>query len=159
MTHRISTENAESFPIFHRLPWNQHTLHGWIFESVFSIFVGFAYLVINNALLSFFIGIGIYHRAYHDHLHALIKKLDKYPTRLHSKVKLLLIEVIRFHNSAKEIFQQSAKVYSIFVLMILFSSIIFLACSILQVDLVSSYSYIDSKTCGPNIYVSLIFFY
>lgn len=50
--------------------------------------------------------------------------------------KILIGELIRFHNSAKGVFFDSKRVFSICILIVLFGSMGLLACSIFQLEMV-----------------------
>lgn len=126
------------------MPWNQHTLYGWIVELLYSAGGGSAYIIINSALLSFFIGIYLYLRAYYQCICALLDKLnDVDHLWTGHRAKLLLIDIARFHISAKEIFLQSANVFSMFILILLMCSTIFTTCTIFQLDLVNNFVFVD----------------
>lgn len=127
-----------------RLPWNQLTLCGWIGEIIYSINISCAYFAINGMLQSLFIGIWTYHCAFHNMMRVILKKMNQNQMQSNQKGKLLLIEIIRFHNSAKDIFRQSADAFNNCILVLLISGMIFLACAIFQLDLViHTYFYLN----------------
>lgn len=124
--------------LFNRLPWNQHTLFGWFSELIFSACTGSTFIIVNSAVLSFFIGIYLYHRAYYQCICALLDRLNDTRERWSGQtVKLLLADIARFHSSATNIFLQSANFFSMFILNILICSIIYTTSTIFQLDLVN----------------------
>lgn len=125
------------FHSIYRFPWDQHNIQSWTFELVFIVFAGCSYFIVNGILLSFFIGICIYHRAYYKIMQALLDNIETegdYKSK--RKVKHLLIKTMGLHNSAKNVFIQSAEALSSSVLIWMIFSMILLAASIFQVDLV-----------------------
>lgn len=64
-------------------------------------------------------------------------QLNELPTEK-LRQKQLLIDIIRLQNQAKEIFHESASIFSTCILVFLISTMIFMACSILQFDVVDT---------------------
>lgn len=130
----------QTFFVILTCPWDQDTIIGWILEFILGSVAGFGYFIINNAFLSFFIGICFYHKAYSKHIRALLDKLEKArDPKSVENADDILSGVVWFHNLAKKSFELSAEVYSIFILIILICSMLFLACSIFEMDLVRKY--------------------
>lgn len=141
------------------MPWDQHTLNGYIYEIGFVITVGAAYLLTNGALLLFFISMCWHHQAFSKIVRHFLCKSDHSNGKRNDKE--FLCEIIRFHVSIKEyvlffiptvvsiricflnecflfsFFLASAGVYSPLIACQLMSSTIFMACVILHLDLVS----------------------
>lgn len=88
-----------------------------------------------GGILSTFIGVCLYHQAFSKYIQSLIDQLNNENRRLGQKE--LLIDIIQFHNSAKDMFLQSADVFSIYILILLICYMILLITSIFQLDLVS----------------------
>lgn len=126
------------------LPWDQNTFAGWFGEHLVSHTIYISYCTINGAILSLFIGFCEYLHAFRYHFEASITKINHIDddnamnvltTRI--KMKSVLCDVIKFHNSIKEFFLETTELHSIFLLLELFSSMIFLSCGLFQLDLVS----------------------
>lgn len=86
------------------LPWNQLTLIGWSFETAFSLLAGCSYFLINSTFISFFIGLCLYHEAFLNHIREMVGKIkndDVKTAQSYYNVKSLLVNIIRFHNSAQ----------------------------------------------------------
>lgn len=88
------------------LPWNQQTIFGWMAEMTFSIILVIGYLTTNPAFLGLFISFCEYNRAFYEIFHNqfdVINGSAKSTERKHNhKVKILIIEAIKFHISVKE---------------------------------------------------------
>lgn len=81
------------------MPWNQHTLSGWIGVTTFCFFSSGNYMIVNGAFLSFFIVICVHHRAFYHYFDKLLQKLNKIELE---QQKNVLRDIIQFHVSAKE---------------------------------------------------------
>lgn len=127
-------------PVFYlhlfRLPWNQHTFMGWMAESTYITTGICAYFLSNNSLLAYFIATCLYHRAYCYTLKSLLNQLDDKTFTSRPKLKILLKDIIQLHSTAKDVFYQSADLFSIFILILLGGGMIFMACCMFQTDLV-----------------------
>lgn len=117
-----------------RLPWNQHTFMGWMAESTYITTGICAYFLSNNSLLAYFIASCLYHRAYCYTLKSLLNQLDDKTFTSRLKIKILLKDVIQLHSTAKDVFYQSADLFSIFILILLGGGMIFMACCMFQTD-------------------------
>lgn len=88
------------------LPWDQQTIFGWMGEMTFSIILVIGYLTANPAFLGLFISFCEYNRAFYEMFHKqfdVIDALAKSSKRKQNhKVKLLIVEAIKFHISVKE---------------------------------------------------------
>lgn len=98
--------------------------------------MAFFYLLVNPAFATLFSSICEYHRAFQQMFKARFDEINE-QTKLKrfSSVKLSLIKSISFHLSVKHLFYQTAKVYSTFILIQLIGSMVFMAISIFQIDL------------------------
>lgn len=121
--------------IFHRLPWDQRTTFGWILESLYSVCAVVVYLESVASILAAFIGICVYQQAFTKYIRSQLNRLSNEKDRI--KQKEILIDIIQFHNSAKEIFLQSADVFSVFILIFMICHMTILTTSLFQLDLVS----------------------
>lgn len=77
----------------------------------------------------------MFHRAYQKLCRSLIERIAKSNKPL--ECKNLLRTIIEMHLTAKDTFFQSARTFSTCILVILMCSMVYLACSIFQLDLVS----------------------
>lgn len=89
-----------------RLPWNQHTVRGWIGETVFSVISSSLYLFTNVVFLTFFIGICEFHRAFLEYFNALMIEVDnpngnECPNSHGCDIKTMLCNIINFHVAIK----------------------------------------------------------
>lgn len=84
------------------LPWDQETLMGWIYESVFCCLIGSNYLCMNFSVLTFFIGVALFNRAFYKYFEALSSKFDEISDADHVRIKLQIVKIVRFHIMAKE---------------------------------------------------------
>lgn len=101
--HHIHQHSILPFHIFFRLPWNQQTLRGWIYETIFSVISSSLYLHTNMVFLAFFIAICEFHQAFLKYFRALMKKIQTADEKKH--IKSLLCDVIHYHVSIKRYFQ------------------------------------------------------
>lgn len=118
-----------------RLPWDQKTFLGWLYNLLVGFVGGIGYVNVNSCFLSLFIGISIFHRAYQKLCRSLIDRIAK--TNQPLECQNLLRTIIEMHLTAKDTFLQSAQTFSPCILIILMCSMVYLACSIFQLDLVS----------------------
>lgn len=139
------------------LPWDQNTFAGWFGEHLVSHTIYISYCTINGAILSLFIGFCEYLHAFRNHFEASITKINDIngnkaanvlTTRI--KMKSVLCEVIEFHNSIKDFFIETTELHSIFILLEMLSSMIFLSCGLFQLDLVR---FEWMKNCGTFLYI------
>lgn len=129
------------------LPWDQNTFAGWFGEHLVSHTIYISYCTINGAILSLFIGFCEYLHAFRNHFAASIQKINENDggnktmaanlLTTSIKMKSVLCEVVEFHNSIKDFFLETTELHSIFILLEMFSSMIFLSCGLFQLDLVS----------------------
>lgn len=117
-----------------RFPWNQQTAIGYACEIVFSFISGDAYFITNGALLLLFISMCWTHEAFYKMFVHLTRELDHFDNNRNDAEHLA--KLIRFHVETKGWFSDTAKVYSLFILVQLICSMIFLASAIFQLDLV-----------------------
>lgn len=103
---------------------------------IFVTGAGCAYFATNNMLISFFIGIYCYHQAYAKHIQTILDQMMANQLKSVARTRTLLIEIIKFHNASKDIFHQSANAFSSYVLILLIFSMIVLACTAFQLDMV-----------------------
>lgn len=79
------------------LPWNQNTIFGWIGDTIFSILVSSSYLILNYGVLSFFMAIDEFHRAFPANFLKLLTSANMKSRHM----KVALRDSIRFHNLCK----------------------------------------------------------
>lgn len=95
----------EGFNAF-SLPWNQHTFFGWVLEQSTCLLGSMAYFLVTGALMSLFIAICEFHKAFYKYLHHLVTSIDELgdskPEMFKLRSKQILCQTIRFHVSAKE---------------------------------------------------------
>lgn len=84
-----------------RLPWNQHTVRGWIGETVFSVISSSLYLFTNVVFLTFFIGICEFHRAFLQYFVGLTMKIENSVGNDGRDMKTKLCDIINFHIAIK----------------------------------------------------------
>lgn len=77
----------------------------------------------------------MFHRAYQKLCRSLLDCIAKAEEPL--ECKNLLRTIIEMHLTAKDAFLQSARTFSTCILVILMCSMVYLACSIFQLDLVN----------------------
>lgn len=122
-----------------RLPWDQHSVEGWLMEVIFCLItVGF-FVFVNPSFLTFFISICEYHRAFYKMFQGQINEVDvmvQMRPCQYQAVKKMLHQSISFHVSAKNLFDESASIYSTFIAIQLIANVGSLACSVFQMDLV-----------------------
>lgn len=82
-----------------RLPWDTQTPLGYFNEILFSIGVCVVYLVMTGTIILTFVSLCLYHRAFYRIFPHSLRKIDNSGNG--HEQKELLIELIRFHNSAK----------------------------------------------------------
>lgn len=87
------------------MPWEQNTLNGYMTEQFFSaLYIG-SYDVIVTALLTYFVSICNYHRAFYEMFQIQIDNINaEIDTRPFSidRIKNLMHESITYHISCKE---------------------------------------------------------
>lgn len=91
-----------------RLPWDQHTIRGWIGETVFSVISSSLYLFTNVVFLTFFIGICEFHRAFLHYFNELVMKIEdaidndyNLNSKSQSDIRTMLCDTINFHIAIK----------------------------------------------------------
>lgn len=134
MVHQKSVVINMHINVF-RLPFDEKTFLGWLYHWSVSFVGGIGYVNVNSCFLSLFIGISMYHRAYQKLCQSLIDRIAE--TNQPLECKNLLRTIIEMHLTAKDAFLQSAQIFSTCILVILMCSMVYLACSIFQLDLVS----------------------
>lgn len=82
-----------------RLPWNQHTVRGWIYETVFSVISSSLYLFTNVVFLTFFIGICEFHRGFLNYFDVLVTRIKNGSDN--QNIKTLLCDTITYHIAIK----------------------------------------------------------
>lgn len=86
------------------LPWNQHTIIGWIAEILLCLYIAFPYVAYNYGFLTFFVVIGEFHRAFYLQFQNMIENMNLTAKRNGSQ-KAHLCDIIRYHNSVKRYFK------------------------------------------------------
>lgn len=137
------------------LPWNQQTIRGWIYETVFSVISSSLYLLTNVVFLTFFVAICEYHQAFLHYLKALLKEIKNVKDK--SQVKVLLCDIIHFNISSKRyivlfaslqcastqflkifrFFWETSDVYSLILLTQMLCIVLHMTCSVFQMDMVT----------------------
>lgn len=94
----------EHFGVFKKnsLPFDQHTVIGYLFDMSLEIAFTFVYAYINGTFLVLFISICLHHRAFHIIVKESIQKWDENKNR---NGEQFLRKLARFHASAKEYVQ------------------------------------------------------
>lgn len=90
--------------IFFRWPWNQNTLHVWMFETIFNGLIVFVVGLVTSALLTLFVSICHYHGAFYKIFQLQIANIDQatYSRPMKCmKIRKLINESISLHISAK----------------------------------------------------------
>lgn len=86
------------------LPWNQHSVFGWIVEILFTVSIGVSYFLMDQCLVTLFISICEYHIAIEKMFRCRMDEIDavarKRPYRS-DDVKKLIHESISFDISAR----------------------------------------------------------
>lgn len=95
----ISSKNKNEIILNCRLPWDQRSLSGWIYETVFSVISSSLYLHINVVFLTFFIAICEFNQSFSEYFDALLKEIPKMESR--KQLKKLLCDIIQYHVSIK----------------------------------------------------------
>lgn len=84
-----------------RLPWNQHTLIGWMVETIFYLNSASTFLFVNAVFLTFFITICEYHSAFYELFRSEIERMNGM-IELHQNVKRIICDSIKLHAAAKK---------------------------------------------------------
>lgn len=89
-----------------RLPWDQTTITGWMFEMAYHTDLFYFYFFVSFSLLTLFISIFEYHRSFYELFKHLIGKLDMNeqlykPIQIY-QLKVCLRDTIILHTSAKK---------------------------------------------------------
>lgn len=156
----VKSERRSAF----RLPWNQHTIRGWIGETVFSVISSSLYLFTNVVFLTFFIGICEFHRAFLHYFNVLVITVDNTKDTSDSDIETMLCNIIEFHVAIKRFvwncwfslfewrrcahmsekafsicryFRKTAHVFSLILLTQLVFVVLHMTCSVFQMDMVS----------------------
>lgn len=88
------------FDLLCRLPWNQRSLLGWFYETIFSVVSSSLYLHTNVVFLTFFIAICEFHRAFLSYFVITMQKNQNMNDK--NRIKRLLCDVIQYHISTKK---------------------------------------------------------
>lgn len=145
----------------HSLPWDCNVLFGWIGEIIFSAIFGRLYFSIFVPIVTSFLTICLYQRAFAQHFEHLIQIDGK-----QQDIESTLIKSIDFHVRTRRyllcdtymcmyiswtsgfsnaffiwfidrrLFQDTSKVYGIYISYMMLTCIFVLACGIFQMDLV-----------------------
>lgn len=131
---------------------DQQKLTGYLVEKVFDCLNGVTYFTSQGAVLLLFISLCQHHEAFLTIFHHLLMRFQQNDKRTYSRH--LLSNLVRFHNTAKKwvcfvhlsptetkqilfsFFTKSAELYSPIILGQLICSVLFLACSAFQLNLV-----------------------
>lgn len=84
-----------------RLPWNQHTLIGWMVETIFYLNSASTFLFVNAVFLTFFITICEYHSAFYELFRSEIERMNGM-IELDQNVKRIICDSIKLHAAAKK---------------------------------------------------------
>lgn len=144
------------------MPWDQNCLSGWIIQGVYDTIAAAVMLFVAFIYSALFISLFFFNLAFYQIFREHCKKIDSLPLstpfRTYQIKKKLVFESIEFHILAKEwvnyrklnrlqclkwtttnisrLFQQTAHVYGSLILVFLINTIVTLATSVLEMDLV-----------------------
>lgn len=165
--YNLGFDKIKSFTLINsRLPWDQLTFIGYMSESLYTLIVGEIYVLASSFTL-LFVSICLYLRAFSRIFRHFVYELNRNEANRNNKDRLC--RLIRFHNEAKEwvhhcnnnsnfisyfqtnfrFFVDSADVFSIIILIQLFSNIAILSGNVLFLDLVNN---INSMSHIPSFY-------
>lgn len=94
----VSPENL-IVPYQFVLPWNQDTVELWFLTTIFGIVTAMNYFFVNSSILSFFIGITLYFRAFYQNFVTQIEEIDR-SNKIQSTN--LLGKAVEYHNFVKK---------------------------------------------------------
>lgn len=134
------------------MPWDQNTPHGYVMMLITVSSSAASYYLVIGILLTSLISICWHHVAFFEiferelrdfdrtdrslnHLFKLIRYHSSIRTWVHMKMVIILFQPLKCLFFSW--FEESADAYSPFVLILLIASVMMLACSLFQVDLVS----------------------